>query len=86
MRRDRVMPGLRQTLDPMAPVVFGLGQRVKVVMRSCQVVDRWLRSRQEPVPTTQVQELGNNPDPMTWGAFFRGFSKDGVGFGRADLP
>lgn len=86
MRGDRVMPDLGKTLDPMAPVVFRLGQRVRVARRSFQVADRWLPSRQEPVLTTQVREFGNNPDPMTWSAFFRGFSKDGVGFGRADLP
>ena len=80
------MPTPVPCLDPMAPVFIGLGQRVKVARPSRQVPQWWQSSWQPPVRTAQVRKFGNTFDPLTWSVFLRGFSRDGVGFSRADLP
>lgn len=65
------MPTPVPSLDPMAPVFIGLGQRVKVARPSRQVSQWWRLSWQPPERTAQVRKIGNTFDPLTW-SFFTG--------------
>ena len=63
------MPTPVPSLDPMAPVFIGLGQRVKVARPSRQVSQWWRLSWQPTERTAQVRKIDNTFDPLTWSIF-----------------